>query len=336
MHDMSEKIVFVVGAGASYDLDPRAFPLGAALAAQIENQLTNDIRSVYDQNSGPIARAIMRNGGLTPDHLEAMNRLRDGIQSKPSIDEFINEWSDIPHLSDIGKLCIAQKILESERRSSLLILNTDVDRFSSLRNLSSRWIGLILNNINPHCRRRDISACLNGVSFVTFNYDRSIEQYLYHSFNSTFALSLDESRKLLRSIPIFHVYGSLGPLPAGEAIGVPFGAEDLMVSYAAEGIRTFCEEIDTEHAERIRRVLIDADRIIFLGCAYHPQNMEILFEKAPSPRQKIWGTTLGMRERQLLELNNYILTDPSGDHRNRRLSAVDCTEMISNFRDEIF
>ena len=112
------KTVFILGAGASKDLDTW-FPTGAELASQIQGFLTGE-RDRYQQSRtdvGPILQALLRTTGLGDVEWAAIERIRKGIVTAESIDEFIDEYADVPRLAEIGKLAIVQSILFSESRS---------------------------------------------------------------------------------------------------------------------------------------------------------------------------------------------------------------------------
>ena len=53
----------------------------------------------------------------------------------------------------------------------------------------------------------------NKVSFITFNYDRSLEHFLCTSLSNDFGKSIADCAKVLANIPIVHLHGRLGYLP---------------------------------------------------------------------------------------------------------------------------
>lgn len=289
------KTVFVVGAGASTEFGD--MPVGDTLARETERLMLAELNSGSRWPEGPISNALAGHGGLDQRHISAMQTIRDRIQSCPSIDEFINEWQDVPFLPDICKLAIAQIIFRAERSSVLAAIeNEDTIAAELLRKLENSWLGITLSRLSPGLRRRDIQQRLENVAFITFNYDRCIEQYLMASFKSTYGMSENDAEELLTSTPVFHVYGDLGSLPKGRMGGVEFGASDRLVPYAARSIRTFTEEVATDHASRIQSTIRAAEKIVFLGCAYHKQNIQVLFgPKADLHEASIWGTSYLMR-----------------------------------------
>src|SRR3954468_1859832 len=77
-------------------------------------------------------------------------------------------------------------------------------------------------------------------------------------------------------LEIRHPYGFVGALPfQDQREGVPFGAEPVSVKTLdiAGRIKTFTEQTnDAEAEEAIRSLIRDADKIIFLGFAFHELN----------------------------------------------------------------
>ena len=312
-------------------------PVGTALAIQIEQLLDTELANLKrGVSSGPVANAIMVSGGFNDVHLTAMERIRDGIHSKNSIDEFIDDWQDIPELARIAKLCIAQRILSAERGSILGSLDDkDIDIAKQLRSLRDTWLGLISRNANPKERRRDVAKVFSGISFVVFNYDRCIEQFLFHTFTNTHAMSPNEARAVMAKIPILHVYGSLGPFPVpgnGYTMSVPFGAEQTHTAFAAQSIRTFTEEIESGHAKLIQNVVSKAETIVFLGSGYHTQNLRILFPSGHLQHIRIFGTALNMRESARNRLMNYF---PSSTY-SPIFEPTGCKDFIYKFEEIIF
>jgi hypothetical protein len=292
------RIVFVVGAGASKDLC-ESMPVGSDLAESIESLLNADLRP---GEYGPVSKAIMRSHpGLGDEQTQAMRRIRDSILSQDSIDDFLSEWREVPFIDDVAKIAIAHLILDAERRSTLCMDSaSDADRTTRLRQFNPTWIGQILRR--PLGRRRDIDAVLKDVAFVVFNYDRILEHYLYLYLTRVTGRTADEATRLLKSFAIIHPYGSLGDITApGQS--TPFGAPEPQTAAAAKGIRTYNESHLDADVRAVRQVIYSAKKLVFLGCAYHDQNINLLFGDGESDASKpqIFGTSFGMREQRRRE-----------------------------------
>jgi hypothetical protein len=324
------KIAFVIGAGASSDLSP-SLPIGSKLAEKIEQLLDNDLES---GSNGPISNTFMRmQDGFGTQQAAAMQRIRNSILSTDSIDDFLSEWRDVPYIEQAAKACIAHLILEAEQNSALYFRDsTDGERVRHLRQFNSTWLGMIGRMSNPQSQRRNVQEVYGGISFVVFNYDRMIEQYLIAYFEHVTAHPEPAAKRLVRIIPIIHAYGCLGGITE-ETVQVPFGASGYPVALAAQGIRTYNEDHPSEDIVQIRKTITSADKVVFLGCAYHTQNIELLFAESPHRDDlQIFGTSYQMaprrREAAIQTLSKYgsVMT----------LDQMQCSEFIAKYAEQIF
>ena len=72
----------------------------------------------------------------------------------------------------------------------------------------------------------------NKLSIVTFNYDRSLEHYLFTSLRKWHRRSVDDCIEKFAKLPIIHVYGQLGKIPypqRGCRQYLPFGEDEKKV-----------------------------------------------------------------------------------------------------------
>ncbi|MBB6505618.1 hypothetical protein F4693_002610 [Sphingomonas endophytica] len=327
------RTVFVVGAGASVEFrGSGSMPIGSELAIQIESLIDEDFHGQRSGGSGPVSRSLMQHSGMGPEHISAMMRIRQSIQSKNSVDDFINEWSDIPELPRIAKLCIAECILRAESSSLLSNLTGEgLGDAAVLRGLRDTWLGQLVRSINPAVPRRNVRDSFKDVAFITFNYDRCIEHFLYHHFTSTLGLPQADAVNELRNIPIHHVYGSLGDIEPLSRNGAGFGAQRY-AGYASQGIRTYCEKIGSDEQQAIYNEILKADRIIILGCAYHAQNLDLLFGRPPRLGASIWGTAFNLPSRRVRFLEEYF--GQAG--ASLQLSSSGCAAMLSQWDEQIF
>ena len=69
----------------------------------------------------------------------------------------------------------------------------------------------------------------HALSIITFNYDRSLEEYLYRVLG---ALYNRDAEELVQGLSIIHVHGDLGPLDwesqRGRKYGGPFAMENVL------------------------------------------------------------------------------------------------------------
>jgi hypothetical protein len=98
-------------------------------------------------------------------------------------------------------------------------------------------------------------------------------------------------------VHIVHAYGSLGRLPWQGPGGpvVEFGGkEGIDLPTVASRIRTYHEEIaDLDRQAEIERLVAEAERMVFLGFAFHDQNIALLKPDKPRDSRNIYATTKG-------------------------------------------
>ena len=310
-------------------------PIGSGLAHTIEaimNQEHNGRN--YD---GPVCQALMRGGGLGDDEIKAIKRVRQGIVTKESIDDFIDEWQDIPKLAEVAKLGITHALLQAERHTHWGKAATKEITYSdALRASRDTWLGQVLRMHNRRSSRRHFVDTMSDVAFVIFNYDRLIEFYLYNHLTIALAVPKDEAREILHSLPLIHVYGPIGVLP--ELGGhQPFGAsEPQTLMHSARMIRTYTEAVESVTGEMIARMIANAERVVFLGAAYHDQNLNLLFPDrsfldSPSG-PSIFGTTFGMRASRIAAVDQ-IFRNP---YKPSYFRSLEAGPFIDHFQDDLF
>ena len=248
--------VLILGAGASV---PYGFPSGADLKKVVVDIIRSNPSDDY--------RVLNMLGHHTADLQTFRQAL---VQSgRPSVDAFLEHRSD---LVDLGKRLMAIALLGCETPESL---------FTS----SANWYDRLFQAMDAPFE----SFADNKLSVITFNYDRSLEQYLYLALQNSYGKSHDEVIGVLERITIVHVHGKLGPLPWQADRARPYAPtrapDDVLL--AAEGIRIISELAEERAAFDPAKSLIEAsERIIFLGFGFHRANFDRLrLELDGRPRQ---------------------------------------------------
>lgn len=195
---MENHTVIVLGAGASI---PFGLPSGSELKDSLAASLSDEVRS---SRRGDYYHDL-RDGLLQlPESFDEdqLNRLGLRIAYSPyaSLDRFIDRLEDENSpLKKIGALAIAGIIKESESAEKL-----------KGELLGDSWVDIFLRQIldageDPH------EPVTDGFTILTFNYDRSLEAYLYRSFAHQFD-DASKAARLVDDIDIVHLYGSIGSL----------------------------------------------------------------------------------------------------------------------------
>ena len=143
----------------------------------------------------------------------------------------------------------------------------------------------------------------NKISFITFNYDRSLEQFLFKALKSTFNKPEKECAEKLSKIPIVHLYGQLDPLPwqAKEGEDFPYLPAHKIagrIVKARENIKLISEERDVEKSEAFKEayeLIKKAKKIYFLGFSFDETNLKRLNIELMQGKS-VYCTSLGLEK----------------------------------------
>jgi hypothetical protein len=296
--------VLVVGAGASCEA---GLPSGDKLKEDIARLLDFGFDAFGNQHYGKGDSRIVKAFKTlceAPDTarerfsqlVHGAWRIRDVIPDGAiSIDNFLDAHRNDAELVTSGKLAIVKSILDAEAGSKLKSYDHS-GRFR-LSDLRGTWYIKLLHMMTENVSKEAASRSVERLSIITFNYDRCIERFLPQALSDYFDISDEEACELVRQIPIFHPYGSIGPLPWQAIKGhVSYGDNDHAdLNCAAGRIKTFTEGLaDEAILEPMHSVLEAADRIVFLGFAFHPINMKVLTPPNACAARDIFATTLNL------------------------------------------
>ncbi len=252
---ITKPTVLVLGAGASI---PYGYPSGAGLVKEIFQDIeSNAWRSIYD--------------ALGVEHSELRSFRAELHQSqKPSIDAFLEHRTEF---TKVGKVGIALSLLSKENPDLLLDFDIrDKGIYHFLYNsLATSWEEFKENKF----------------AIITFNYDRSLEQFLFSALKHSYNKSDVEVAEAIQSIPIIHVHGSLGPLPWQASGGIDyyplFSRNDgpyefgKRIKVAVDNIVIVSEaQPKSQEFELANKLIGEAERIYFLGLGYYLANLERL------------------------------------------------------------
>lgn len=304
-----KSLALIVGAGASNEA---GLPVGAELKRQIADALNIQFDHGGRKTSGDdhiteafkfLARsAAGRSGDINP-LLRTSWRIRDAMPQAISIDNFIDSHRDDEQIATCGKLAIARCILAAEEKSKLQIDRSNIYNKMDFKALEATWFNSFFQLITENCRREDLPARFQKLVIISFNYDRCIEHYLYHALQNYYGMTDKEAAEALTSLEVHHPYGKVGALPwIDRAGGIEFGATPKTTQLLAlsNQLKTFTEGTDasTSDISSTRDFLASADRIAFLGFAFHRLNLELLLpdlQPRSSPTSRpVFATALGI------------------------------------------
>lgn len=303
-----KSLVLVLGAGASKEVNlPTGFELKQLIAAHLNILFENGSR----QQSGDWTicdslRALAKEAGEASINplLHVCWRIRDAMPQAMSIDNFIDSHREQERIATCGKLAITRCILEAEAASSLAIDQNNSYNKLNFNAIDGAWFNGFFQLLTENCQRQDLPSRLQSVTIISFNYDRCFEHYLYHALQNYYGLSQKEAADVMNHLEVHHPYGKVGVLPWMSSTpigsmaygGTPSTAKLIELS---KSLRTFTQGTDpsTSDIELIREAVDGAERLLFLGFAFHRLNLDLLFsgasKKKPSPAA-VFATAYGL------------------------------------------
>jgi hypothetical protein len=296
-----QKTVIVVGAGASHEV---GLPTGNLLKENLCQLLNISFENGLSQKSGDplIYEAFRMLNSKEPraidKYIDSSRKIVKGLPQAISIDNYIDAHQNNTSLQECGKVGIVRAILQAEANSSL-----HIDKFKNqeldFKKLQETWYHKLFLLMTEQCNIDKLEERLSKLEIIIFNYDRCVEHFLKLAIENFYHVDGDRASKILKNIKIYHPYGSVGNLPwqdrndSIEYGGVPT-AESLV--HLATKIKTFTEKFDSDSEEltSIRKAISDAKILLFLGFAYHQQNLKLMLPIQKTDKLystiKIFGT----------------------------------------------
>jgi len=254
---------------------PFGFPSGLQLWKELAApDLDGGLTGVHD--------TLIRNGHPATDVREFARALL--LSGRASVDAFLEHR---PEFLPIGKAAIAAALIPYEVPFALFRRSQGLSLYDYL------WSKM---NATP----RDFAR--NRVAFITFNYDRSLEQYLSSALSNSYDISNSESSALLETFPIIHLHGILGQHPAYARAAYreyePVLSREAL-DLAASAIRVIHEKVDDDLGfVNARLTLQQFDQVVFLGFGYDPTNLARLLVQEIPQRTARYGTAYDLTDQE--------------------------------------
>jgi len=283
-------IVFILGAGAS---KPFGYPIGTELADIIIHNLEG-ARDRFINKSNEYRFKLFEKLGFSREEIDEFKKALS-TSTYDTIDLFLKRRKEF---MKIGKCAIADAIISCEDEKILSQRNND------------NWYRRLFNMINaPSCS----DFCKNPISFITFNYDRSLEQYLYQTLSNAYPTTKDEISSLLKTIPVIHVHGKLGDLPwQTDKNEQPYNNgrrnNEIYLGKSAEMISIPCEKIDIDSDSvfsECYKLLERAKKIFIFGFGYDRDNLDSIKIRNNLDGKSVIGTNIGIDLRRYKEIKDY-------------------------------
>jgi hypothetical protein len=275
--------VYVIGAGASKEAN---LPIG--------NELKTDISSLLDFHFDDFGRHLRKGDKKILDALQYHVTKDDGsydmrlllqealhtstaLPLAISIDNFIDAHKQNENIAICGKLGIIRSILMAEKKSLLNIKDSTID----LNLISKTWYISFFQLLTENCNKEDLAERFKYITLIIFNYDRCIEHFLFHALKIYYQVNETEAAQLIKNINIYHPYGSVGDLPwmnGNDAIEFGSDPHPKKILELSKQIKTFTEGTNPDSSEIsfIRGHMARANKLIFIGFAFHKLNMKLI------------------------------------------------------------
>lgn len=179
---ITKPICFLLGAGASSCYN---FPLGKRLCELVVNDLRDGIGT---------RDLLLQNTSFSAAVVEKFRRELE-LSGQNSVDAFLETR---PEYLDVGKAAMATILIRYEVSGNLWGFQPN------------NWMRYLFDKMRVGTLQ---SFAQNQVSFVTFNFDRSLEHFLITSLQNTFGAKEEDCANVLEEIAIIHLHGRLGHLP---------------------------------------------------------------------------------------------------------------------------
>jgi hypothetical protein len=279
------RTVFVLGAGASA---PFNYPLGRTLVSDI----------LRYNPAGMPARPLSGEKGRYAAFAAA---LRDS--GAYSVDLFLERNE---RFMDVGKRAIARALILHECNDDLWCDEYPSDSYPTRTGNIDNWYKYLFNKLVVGVPFEDVNRWSLG--FVTFNYDRSLEHFLFTTAKNFYGKSDDETANALKDLPFIHVHGHLGLLPwqQGSTGRRPYEyrMDDAVISEAAAQIKILHEAQESSpEFDAARGLIRNAERVYVLGFGYHPTNVKRLQLGMGELKVPPVGTCVGLTDEERNSIN---------------------------------
>ena len=280
-----------------------------ALRVSFRWSVTPDIRKECQKIEDGHFESIASSGLSTKDFPE-LGRLIDRTNFR-SIDALLATYTEF---IEIGKLLIAVCLLPKE----------NVDVLFSAKTLPSNWMVYVFERMEGE---RLVQFSLNRVTFVTFNYDRTLEFFLKRQLMNRYRATASEADDVLKAIPVIHVHGRLGSLEHVE-----YGKHDTRfiggLAKRASSEINIIHEADGGSADFSKACLAieQAEKVGLLGFGYHPLNMDRLKFEDTLRDKYVVGTCKGLTPPELKDMRSRI----RGDTKYEAFLDGDCMHLLKH------
>ena len=160
---------------------------------------------------------------------------------------------------------------------------------------------------------------------------------MFHALKNYYDINEEQAAELLHQLEIYHPYGTVGCLPwQRRKHSIDFGAEPTATQLLdlSKGIKTFTERtaLPDGDIKAIRQRVCTANRLVFLGFAFHRLNLELLSPHSSDigvrKASKCLATAKGISESDCLQIKSELERFSMNIHLRADLT---CNELFREF-----
>jgi hypothetical protein len=281
--------VFIIGAGASNEI---GMPTGSDLRKNIIDILIGIKSSQSHKDSStflefPDHIIATWNSIYTyynydennfKNHINILDEIIQSLELTSSIDNLLYDNRDNLEIQAIGKIAIVSSILKAESECALC----NISNFNNIKpTMEGTWYYSLFLELNKQANLSEFIERLKNIYFIIFNYDRTLEYFLFNMIKRYYKTDDFETGKIIYNMNIYHPYGLPGFLEFQKGvIKNSFGnTKANNICQLSSMIKTFMlnKFNDDEEYKGACDFLYNADKVFFLGFAFHSQNIDLLF-----------------------------------------------------------
>lgn len=249
---IKKQTVFILGAGASH---PYGYPLGTDLLGEFELLAKNE--DFHKYLASPYSKSSIG------EFESFLTVLKDS--SSPSIDRFLEHRSEF---QKIGKHSIAYYFIKKDEH--------DINKRETYRD---NWYSILFHKLMYEQRFSDFLN--NKVTFVTFNYDVTLERFFKKSIHSIYGggSKNDEINIFFNNIKIHHPHGNIRGFSWENPDWDNFDRLEMgydEIKKNGEKHLKLTDEGWNPAVYWLKGLIPEAQRVIFLGFGFHKSNIDKL------------------------------------------------------------
>lgn len=294
------KTAFILGPGASAELHmPGPAETLERIAQALDfsrasaNQLTRDAAAILRH----VAKLAERTKSTEEALFKAAQRIHQSAKVARTIEGVIEQNNDNPLVAAFGKLALAVFTLQSEQRSS--VRATPVGHNALPLQTGDYWLLELGKLITAGLPRNKLEQGLGDVVVVNFGYDRAVEHFMPFVLATAYGMTLQEAQRIIAArLKFYHPYGAVGRLPwqLGDMPDADFANESPW-NMAALSVQLKTGEqalADRTALAELRSAVARSQRLVFLGCDFAPQTLELLVDSSLSHNPELIMTMSGL------------------------------------------